>query len=286
MNNKFLKIFIPTIIIVMLFTLAYVITLNLTSKKGENKDNENVEAIVSVDSKKDDEIKKEEPEKKNVVLNSKIGTQILEKIILPSNYSQRLITLAQNGLTNDYMLLYTYSIINTDYTYNSFLKNLDDYSGSYILTSDFETVAKKYFGNNIKLEYKDIMVEKDYDKENGRYNILATGYANDKLDYVIQIPYKITQEDDKYYVECYEIYATNISDLEGQSYNEIYYDKDREKLIEKITDENFDNPDNQPTYIQEKIDNGTINKEKISKITYTVIKEEASLEYVITELNL
>lgn len=290
MNNKFLKIFIPIIIVLLIATLAFVITSNIFSNKNKtnignnlNNDNDKVQENTQKEEQTITQI-----EEKDVVVNSRIGTEILSKIEIPSIYSNNLIQILKSeGISNSYMLLYTYALINTNYDYHLLLKSLDDYSGNYILKSDFESVAKKYFGENISLQYNDIISKGDYDKENERYNIVATGYATNKLDYVIQIPYKIKQIDKDYFVSCYEVYATNNSGLDTedmQSYNEIFYDTQRKNKIEKITDSNFEDPSKQVEYIKQKIENREINTDNLDNITYILQKDENTGSYIIKSI--
>lgn len=294
MNNKFLKIFTIMVITLLIATAAFVITSNIFSNKGSNEnketgENDKVIETINTGNESNNEDKVEE---KNVVLNSKIGIELLNKVELPLSHSDSLIkTLKTSGINNDYMLLYTYSIINTNYDYHLLLKNMDDYSGNYILKSDFENVAKSYFGEDISLEYKDIMYKGDYDKENERYNIIATGYASDKLDYCIQVPFEINQIGNEYIVHCYEIYATNnfgISDEEienSESYNEIFYDSGRKRTIEKIIDSEFESEQRQVEYIRKKIDSGSIDTKDLEKLTYKLQKSEKTNNYIIKSVS-
>lgn len=288
MNNKFLKIFIPIIVVLLIATLAFVITSNIFSNKEKNESfkNNNDGQVEQESEENQPEVNK--PEEKNVVLNSKIGLELLSKIEMPINYSNNLFNILKSeGISNSYMLLYTYALINTNYDYHLLLKTLDDYSGNYILKSDFESVAKSYFGKDLQLKYNDIIFSGDYDSKNERYNIVATGYATDKLEYVIQVPYEIKEINNEYFISCYEIYASNSSEFTEeniQSYNEIFYDSNRSKKIERITNTDFEDSNKQLEYIREKIEDGSIKKEDLESITYVLQKEEGTSSYIIKSI--
>ncbi len=287
MNNKFLRIFIPIIIVLLIATLAFVITSNIFSTKEKNEIPKNSNDGQVEQENEEEQTQESKPQEKSVVLNSKIGLEILSKIEMPINYSNNLFKILKSeGISNSYMLLYTYALINTNYDYHLLLKALDDYSGNYISKSDFENVAKSYFGKDIQLEYNDIIFSGDYDSQNERYNIVATGYAGDRLEYVIQVPYEIKQINNEYFVSCYEIYAINSSEFSSESmqnYNEIFYDSNRSKKIERITDTDFEDPSKQLEYIREKIENGSIKKDDLDSVTYILQKDETS-SYIIKSI--
>lgn len=283
------------IVVVVLCVLIVSICLGIILVGLNNDENNSIEENVvkeeNITSEEtNNEIKEEIKEEKgeNVVLESKIGSEILAKIFIPNIYSKLMYEeLDKNGLSNDFKIMYTFSMMTNSQEYSQYLRQGEDYTGSYITDKDLQEVANNIFENADNLKHKPIFDESTYDEQTKDYVIVARGYAGIELDYVVEIPYEILEYRDKYEVKSYRVYlnrkySTNID--EGLPTDEVYSDENKTNLLTSISDEKMLNEMNgQKEFLESKIEDGTIYKDSLQVSTWTIVKK--GNDYLISDYN-
>ena len=268
-------VIIISAICVLIAALAFgVIIANIATKdEQENTNNE---------SNVEENIEKTDNEEKNigqdVALNSKIGNEVLSKLLFPNLYSKALYSeLDENGVSNDFKIMYIFSLMTTYQEYSSYLREGEDYIGNYITKKDLEKVAGDFFGDTSNLKHKAIFNEDEtYNEETGNYVIVARGYEGSNLDFIVEIPYQITEYEDKIEVKSYRVYIESKSEDEMDlPTNTIYYDSEMMDEAVKIKDEKMmDETSGQQEMLNEYITSGKINKEKLATSIWTFTKKE------------
>ena len=278
MKNKFIIGITLFVIIGIVVCLIYIL-LNLREEKENNKVDNTQNVTSNVDNNENVNLEdNEKNEEIEIVLNSKIGVQILRyiDIAIDSPYSDELYQeIEKNGLSNKAKVMYTYLIATNDTTYSEYLIPLEDSSGSYITVNDFENIAKDIFGNDVKLTHETVFGDENYDMQNSRYLNLPMGFPGSDFNYTYDIPYKIKQIGDTYEVYMYRLYITEKfsgEENEGSMSVNIYKDSGRINKLTEISDNNFFESENKKEYLKNKIDAGNIKKESLKVVKYTLKK--------------
>ena len=278
MKKRAVLIIIVLCVVVACFALGIIIANMSTKDEEDKKDETNSVDVVNNEEKKENESVQE------IVLNSKIGNEVLSKLLFPNLYSKSLYNeLEKNGVSNDFKIMYTFSLMTTYQEYNSYLREGEDYIGSYITKKDLESVASEFFANADSLEHKAIFNEDEtYNKETGNYVIVARGYVGANLDYIVEVPYQILEYEDRIEVKSYRLYVeTESEDEMSLPKNTIYYDSEMVNEASSITDEKMVDETKQQEILKEYIDLGKINKDKLSKSTWTFTKKDG--KYLISD---
>lgn len=279
MKNRFIVIIVSVCVVIAVVAIGFIVS-NIASSNKNNDTTNNVANNTTDDINQDDNNAKND-DGQDVLLTSKIGMNILDRFFVPNIYSESYFNeIVKNGLSDKAKILYTYIQISKKDEYSNMLRVKEDYSGSYITQKDLESLAQKLFTNANSLKHQNIFGEGSYDAENKNYIIVPMGFAGNSLNYVVEIPYKITEYDDKVEVFFYRIYGANIVDESKQENDQIegilYYDSNRTNIALKTKDTSIFDEDEQQAYIEEKINSKEINKELIEKVKYTLKKTSTS----------
>ena len=279
------------IIVILLIALGYIISSKFILKNEK-------EVIKSIDKKDEPQVdilnekeKNEENEKtdrfENIVLNSKIGNEVLSKFSVSNIYSKILYDkIDENGLSDEAKMIYTYVTIVSNYDYHNMIKSSDDIGG-YITKEDFETVYKSLFGKNSSIEHRSVITDKLYNKEKEYYEYLTFGYGGIEFNFIVEVPFEIREYNDKLDVLFYRFYGTSTSELKKDGTQEqkveLYENSTKEKQLYSSSDVKLQDNDSQKDYIKSLIDDGEINKDNLEIVTYTLNEEND--EYYITDVN-
>ena len=279
MKRKVIIVTLVILALVVAFLVGFIL-VNLSTKKEETtNENETIQKQEEVE-----EVKKEE--KQSVALDSKIGTKILSKLMFPNIYSKTLFEeLDKNGVTGDFKVMYTFSLITSYQNYSNYLREGQDYVGNYITKDDLEKVAKTIFYDTSNLKHQNVFDQGTYNAEKENYVIVAKGYLGSNVDYVIEVPYEIYEYNDKVEVNAYKLYVSREFDLEDLTKtptDNIYYDENMQNLALKVSDEKMlDEVDGQKEFINEKIKSQEILKSNLKTVTWTFKKQE--VDYLIVD---
>lgn len=254
------------------FSSKFVVGKLETDKKQENK--QEVLKEEKTEMKKDHKL---------IVLDSKIGHNILSKFCISNIYSNLVYNeIDQNGFSNDGKLLYTYATIVSNYEYHNLIKTSDEW-GMYITKSDLEMVYETLFGKQTKLNHHSMISENLYHEKEEYYEYLMFGYGGVEFHFLVEIPYEIREYEDRVEVAFYRIYATSDSSMGEDGIQKqlvkLYEDKDRKKEIYRSEDVKLQQNDSQQEFLKLLIDDGTLKKEKLETITYLL--KENNQEYYL-----
>lgn len=287
MNKKSVTITITVIVIAICVCLAIILFGNKEEEKT-NYDNEeiNVEENESVEnSENKDKEGKEEVTK--IALDSKIGSELLNKLVVPNIYSKAMYKeLDKNGISNDFKIMYAFASMTTLQEYSNYLREGEDYIGSYITSEDLEKVTNTIFKNTEKLKHKAVFEDDTYNEETSNYVIVARGFFGDSLEYVVEIPYEINEYEDKIEINSYRMYITReYEDSEETSLaqlDKVYYNEEKTLLATTIENENMsDELGAQKDILNKEIEDGSIKKENLEKTTW--IFEKSGGKYLISD---
>ena len=280
------------VIIVILIICASIVSVCLgiilvnLNNEVENKNEETMQ---------DDNIVEEESsqlldeEGEEVALDSKVGNEILSKILIPNIYSKKLYDeLDANGLSNDFKIMYTFSLMTTYQEYSSYLREGEDYIGSYITKKDLQEVASTIFEDATNLKHKAVFEDDTYNTETENYVIVARGYAGSNFDYIVEVPYEIKEYSDKATVRSYRLYIHREYDIGNEDTlpeEKIYSDSNMKNLLMNISDEEMlDEVNTQQSLLKSNIDSGSIDSNSLEISTWTLVKKEG--KYLISDYSL
>lgn len=272
MNKKSAIIAVSVVIIILVIACLTIVLLNNNNLKKDEND------IIKTDSeeenlKSENKIETKKPE--NVVLNSKVGNEIQNCIYIPNIYSQYFFKqLESSGLDDRAKIMFTFSKIVTENEYSSMLRQSENYPGDYITNEDLQKVANTIFLNANNLKHQEVYLSGSYDNENGNYIQLPTGFI--EFSYVKDIVYKIEEVENEFTVYTYRMYIDcNSSDAQDESLNStqtIYYDTNKKNKAIIVNDESMDDESKETEYLNNLINSGKINKDKLNQGMYTLIK--------------
>lgn len=273
MKNKAIMWTIIILVSVALFTLGFIL-INLAIGNDEPVNNNN-----TVNEGNQNTLPEEE-KPQNIVPTSNIGTKILSILKVPNLYSGVLnVELEGNGISSKYMRTYAFVQMMTNTKYSSYLRQSEEYVGDYVTANDLKSIAKKLFTNATNLLDGEVLIEDVYDSKKMNYVLVPKGFAGNSLDYIIEVPYEIKEYSDRVEVYMYKIYATRASEQKEDNevtVDNIYYDLARKNLASKITDEKMYDEESQISFMAEKINDNTIDKNRVKKVKVTLIKDGAN----------
>lgn len=276
-NKTIITVIITILVIVAIISLGYILLNNNEKNKNvnnvidENVENEVVEKNESEDNKDNGD---------SVSIKSRRGLEVLSKLDFVSNLYSNLYydELDSYGLSNNAKVIASFIQIVTTQKYQHLIKEED--MQTYISKYDLEYVAKEIFADTESLVHSPLFGNGSYVEEDGRYYIPSTGYSN--LDYTIEIPYKITEFNDKVEVIAYRIYVNTTINTENEENvtitDTMYYDRAMlQKAIEFKNGELSNNEENKVEFIRDLISSKSIDEKSLTSVKYTLKKENDKL---------
>lgn len=272
--NKKVGIVIAIIVALLVCFFIGVIIVNQNNNKVDVEINNNVQ------TSEENEIKSEqentEVKTENIVLSSKIGTQIQDLIYISNIYSDNFFKeIEASGLNDRAKIMFTFAKIMSDDEYSSLRRQSPDYVGEYITSDDLQNIASKLFVNASNLKHQEVFLPDSYDDENGNYIKIPTGFV--EFSYIKDIPYKIEETGDSITVSTYRLYIDcNTSDTLEESVNStqtIYYDSEKKNQAIVVNDEKMDDENTQTEFLNAKISSGEIAKDKLKQGVYKITRK-------------
>ncbi len=253
MKRRVVIIITIVCIVIACFSLGVIIA-NMATKDEQNITEEKANKEIDTSSAKE----ANEATGQEVVLDSKIGSEVLSKLLFPNLYSKSLYAeLDKNGVSNDFKIMYTFSLMTTYQEYSNYLREGEDYIGSYITKKDLESVAGDFFVDTSNIKHKAVFDEEEtYNAETGNYVIVARGYVGSNVDYIVEVPYQIMEYSDRIEVKSYRLYIESESEDEmSLPTNNIYYDSEMlNKAVETKDERMIDEISGQQEILKEYID--------------------------------
>lgn len=279
--NKKVGIVITVIVVILVCFFIGVTIVN----QNNNKENLEVNNTQQDTQNEIEEEQNTEEKTENVVLNSKIGNEIQELIYISNIYSDNFFReIEASGLDDRAKIIFTFAKIMSDDEYSSFRRQSPDYVGEYITKDDLQNIANKLFVNSSDLKHQEVFLDNSYDKENGNYIKVPTGFV--EFSYIKDIPYKIEETGDDLTVYTYRLYIDcNTSDTLEESVNStqtVYYDSEKKTKAIVINDEKMDDENAQTEFLNAKISSGEINKDKLKQGVYKITRKGNS--YLIDDI--
>lgn len=274
-KKKIILIVVGILSVIIIFIISFLITKTVIKK--EEKDNANINIVEKVDRDIQEETKSEDLTKKqDIVITSKIGMKINDKVSFSNIYSTSIYDqIVSGGITEEYKIIKSIDQVLKDVSYSYMLETPDEYAGNNISSANLEKVSRDIFGKNISLKHKSVYLTK-YDDVSKYYTITPIGFAGGDFEYVIQVPYKIEENDFECYLYSYEIFAyrrIKNEDVSQDMQTNIYYDKERLNIITEVMDEKINNEEYQADVINALINSNVIDRSKLVKLKYTLKKE-------------
>lgn len=270
--NKKVGIVIGIIIVALICFFIGVIVINKNEAQEVTKTETNA-SINEENSVNDNDV---EEKTENIVLNSKIGNEILDLIYMPNLYSENFFKeIEASGLDDRAKIMFTFAKIDVNDEYSALRRQSPDYVGEYITEDDLQEVASKIFTNTSNLKHQEVFLPNSYDKEKGNYIKLPTGFV--EFSYSKDIPYKIEEKGNNITVYAYRIYVDcNTQDTFEENVNStqtIYYDSNKTQKATVVNDEKMDDENTQLEFLNEMISSGKLNKDKLKQGIYGIIKK-------------
>ena len=284
MNKKMIIIVSVTCIVIVCVCLLVILFNNNDAQSNIKQEEKDGNVTVQSNEEKNEEQETQEEGGEPIVLESKIGIKILDKLVFSNIYSKLMYDeLEKNGVSNDFKIMYTFSLMTNYQEYSHYLREAEDYTGSYITNDDLQKVASTVFADASNLKHKAIFEENTYDEATGDYVIIARGFAGSNIDYIVELPYSITEYSDRVEVKTYKLYLKRKYDMESQEalpVDEVYYDKNMTNLAISISDEKMlDEIYGQKDLLKSKIEEGKIIKKSLQIGTWTF--EKTGADYMI-----
>lgn len=271
MKNKVIIVVVVVLCLVAAIALGYIL-INQTQNPSNQVQN-------GVSNTIENEVPSEEETPsntgENVAINSKRGIEILEPLnFVTTIYSNMYYDeIDSNGFSNKAKVIASFIKLSTQEAYQSLILQGDQ--GSYFSKNDLEDIAKTTFANTSKLENIPIDGLLSYDASLETYTILARGFSN--LDYALEVPYQITEYDDKVEVKSYRIYINSEVKEEEANFSvidSIYYDRAMQKQALSFENGELSNNANAVAFIREKIENKELEEKELTSVQYTLLKSE------------
>ncbi len=283
MRNKVIIILATILIFGMCFTLGYVIN-NKTSNKASN-DKVNVYSSDENNGSKNNNLsgktnKNDDSKYSTILPNSRLGNEIIKNFNITNIYSLEFYKLLDSENLSDKVkrsLAFIDITQGNDYIY--MLEYSDDSTSSYISRDNMHEAISSIFYLNENIEDGDIIYNFKYDQENKKYVIPAIGVDNGNQKIVIEVPEVIYEYSDRYEVIMDRLYIkeemldTNSDDTLAKMKISSYYDLDMKNLAVEIEESGmYGTLSEQRNTLKSYIDNGSINKDRLEKTKYTLIK--------------
>lgn len=273
-NKTIITVIVTILVLVAVISLGYILlngkeeNKNINNVIENNVENEVIEDVEKIDNGE------------NVTIKSRRGIEVLTNLDFVSNLYSNLYydELDSYGLSNNAKVIASFIQIVTTQKYQNLIKEED--MQTYISKYDLEYVAKEIFADTNYLVHAPLFGSGSYVEEDGRYYIPSTGYLN--LDYTIEVPYKITEFDDRVEVVAYRVYVSTTINTENEENititDTIYYDRAMlQKAIELKNGELSNNEENKVDFIRDLISSKSIDESNLTSVKYTLKKENDKL---------
>lgn len=286
MNKKVVMAIVITCVIIVCVCLG-IILVNSNDNQSEVKQGQTQEDVIVENNVETNEDRESQAVKgESIVLESKVGSEVLAKLVIPNIYSKLMYNeLDSNGISNDFKIMYTFSLMTNYQKYSHYLREAEDYTGSYITNDDLQEVASTIFEDASNIQHKAIFEENTYDEATEDYVIIARGFAGSDIDYIVEVPYDMIEFSDRIEVNTYRLYLQRKYDMESEEalpIDEVYYDKNMTTLATSISDEKMlDEIDGQKDLLKYQIEEGKISKESLQTSTWTLVKKGG--DYLISD---
>ncbi|MDO4282583.1 MAG: hypothetical protein Q4D02_03020 [Clostridia bacterium] len=274
MKNKAIIVTVTILVVIAIISLIYIL-LNGGNEDNVDVDNHIVENVVEGNESQEENVSGEK-----VKVDSRRGIEILKNLDFVSKmYSNTYYDeLDSYGISNNAKIIAAFIKITSQEEYTSLLQQGE--IGTYFSKYDLENVIRKTFADSEGIIHTPVLGNGSYDAEEGIYITSSRGFTN--FDYAIEVPYKITEYDDRVEVTSYRIYVnTNVNsdnELEMKVTDILYYDRAMlEKAIAFENGELSNNEYNQVQFIRGKIDSQELDSSKLTSVTYTLKKVEDQL---------
>lgn len=275
------------VVIIILVVLAVISILLICFFVGKMIASKSVSKINETDEKENmvnkpdnsQEAENNENQLENIVISSKIGSELTNKVSFANIYSESIYEQILSGkVTDEYKIMMAINKVLGDVSYSYMLETPENYMGNNISSENLESVVKEIFGEDTKVNHKPVYLT-NYDYNTNYYTITPMGFAGGDFNYIMQVPYKIEENSTECYLYAYEIFTfrqTIGDDIVPEIKTDIFYDNKKSDYIMSVEDENINNEEYQQDIINSLIESGKIDKTKLVKIKYTLKKVNKS----------
>ena len=274
MKNKAITIVCVILIIAALICFGYIFFNS--GDEDVNPDTGN-EPVVE-QPEQEPEVEGREEKGQNIIVTSRIGSQLKEIVRLSNMHSNSVIAqLDKDGLTDQTKILFGLDKVFRKEEYMSFAEYSDEFSNTYITAANMHTVIDSTF---IDSEITDSGVGDTlpYDEATKCYIVPSIGFSSGTFEYTVEVPYKITEYSDRIELLAYRLYITKTVEMDMESTNiknEIFYDKEKSFSALVLTDTSLENEANQTNYLKNKIDDKSIDSTSLESVQYTFKVEDS-----------
>ncbi len=274
-----------TTVCVILTVLAVIcfgyIFINFILKDKEETNNENVNV------EQNDDIEKREERSQNIILTSRIGIQLKELINYSNVYANNIIDeLDTNNLSDRAKLLIALDKSFRKEQYQHFVNYSDQYQNTYITKQNMQSIINDIFYNK---EITDNSSNETiiYDAVSDVYVVIQDELNRNSISYPLEVPYKITEYEDRAELLAYRLYITNNQNQGEDGVPDItsyvYYDKLQEQFAYSTKDLQLADENSQVDYLYNLIENNEIDKNSIQTVKY-IFKKDQDM-YKLDEFN-
>lgn len=272
MNKKAVTIVCTIGIILAVACIVYIFSNVKFDKPKEKEEPDEIEQ----------EIVSREERSQNIILTSRIGIKLTDFIRYSNKYSSKLIDeLDKDGISNKFKILTAFDKILSKEEYQNLVGYSQTYSNTYVLSSNMQTAINSLFEDkNYDKESIDGVLY--YDNDTDSFAMITTGVQGYVDNFVVEVPYKITEYSNRVELEAYRLYISQsiqIVEEENTIVTDIYYDKEKTKNALSFTGNSEFYESNQINFLRENIDNKNIIESKMEKVKYTLIKEDNSYKF-------
>lgn len=274
MKNKVITIVCVILIIAALICFGYIF---LNSGDEDITPNTGDEPVVEQPEKEPEVVGREE-KGQNIIVTSRIGSQLKETIRLSNMHSNSVIAqLDKEGLTDQTKILFGLDKVFRKEEYMSFAEYSDEFSNTYITAANMHTVINSTFVDS-EITDGGVGDTLPYDEVTKCYIVPSIGFSSGTFEYTVEVPYKITEYSDRIELLAYRLYITKTVEMDMEATNiknEIFYDKEKSFSALVLTDTSLENEANQTNYLKNKIDDKSIDSTSLESVQYTFKVEDS-----------
>lgn len=256
----------------IILALCCVIYIFLNFEEDEPKVEENVDTT-------EQEVVSRQERSQNIILTSRVGTKITELVRYPNKYSLKLTEeLDENGVSNKYKILVAFNKILSKEEYQNLVGYSETYANTYVLSSNMQIAITDLFEDD-SLTNETVEGVLYYDAPTDSYAMITTGVQGYVEDFVVEVPYEITEYTDRYELLEYRLYVSqSVQNIEGEDtiVTDIYYDSDKTKNAISFSDNSVFYESNQVEYLQTKIADGSISESKLDSVKYILVEDNGT----------
>lgn len=280
MKNKVVTAVCIILVLLAIICFGYIF-LNMNKGKNEKKEEQ-----VEENGGDNQEIIEREERGQNIIVTSRIGVQLKELIKLSEIYSNTVINeLDQNGVDNKAKILFALDKVFRKPEFVEYVEYSETYSSTAIAAENIKKIIDDTFvDSDLTLTSIDGVV--NYDEASQFFIIPPIGLEGGTLEYTVEVPYKITEYEDRIELLAYRLYITKkveMNEAVSVSQDEIYYDKAKTNLALIINDGSLETQTDQIDYLKSKIDEQSIDVNNLQSVKYTFKNEDEKYKIVSFE---